>query len=116
MVVVMLIDIAGFVVFAQGPVAYQFAPLLLILAAFYFIMVLPQRRKEQEHRRLLDALKKDDRVVTMAGIYGVVANVRREADRITLKVDEATNTKIDVTFGSIARVVTDEPSGEKNAR
>ena len=31
------------------------------------------------------------------------------------KVDETTNTKIRVTFGAIARIVGDEPSGEKPA-
>jgi preprotein translocase subunit YajC len=56
---------------------------------------------------LLEALKKNDRVVTIGGIYGVVANVQRDVDRVTLKVDETTNTKIDVTVGAIARVVVD---------
>jgi hypothetical protein len=37
-------------------------------------------------------------------------NVNREADEVTLKIDEATNTKLRVTFGAIARVVGDEPS------
>ena len=85
----------------------------LILLAFYLILIRPQQRKEQEQRGLLGGLKKDDRVVTIGGIYGVVTNVRREVDRITIKVDESNNTKIDVTVGAIARIITEEPSGEK---
>ena len=86
----------------------------LILLAFYLILIRPQQRKEQEQKGLLSGLKKDDRVVTIGGIYGVVTNVRRDVDRITLKVDEANNTKIDVTVGAVARIITsDEPSGDK---
>ena len=91
-------------------------PWILIAFAAYFMLIRPQQRKDQQHRALLDALKKDDRVVTIGGIYGVVTNVRRDADRITLRVDEANNTKIDVTFGSVARVVTDEPNVEKSSK
>ena len=61
---------------------------------------------------MLGGVKKNDRVVTTGGIYGVVANVHREADEVTMKVDETTNTKLRVTLSSIARVLGDEPSDE----
>jgi preprotein translocase subunit YajC len=89
--------------------------LLIIAALFYFLMIRPERRKQAAHRELLGALKKNDRVVTIGGIYGVVTNVQRDADEVTIKVDEGTNTKLRVTFGSIARVIADEPSAEKPA-
>jgi preprotein translocase subunit YajC len=87
-------------------------PLVLIFLLFYFLIMRPERRKQSDHKRLLEAIKKNDRVVTIGGIYGVVANVQREADRVTLKVDEANNTKLDVTFGAIARVIVDEPEAD----
>jgi preprotein translocase subunit YajC len=89
--------------------------LLIIVALFYFMMIRPERRKQAAHRTLLEALKKNDRVVTVGGIYGVVTNVQRDSDEVTIKVDEATNTKLRVTFGSIARVIAEEPAGEKSA-
>ncbi len=61
---------------------------------------------------MLAAVKKNDRVVTAGGIYGVVTNVHQEADEVTVKVDEATNTKLRVTLSSIVRVLGDEPSDE----
>ena len=89
-------------------------PLLLIGVLFYFILLRPERRKQKDHASLLSNLKKNDRVVTIGGIYGKVFDVQREQDRVTLKIDEATNTKIDVTFGAVARVISDEPAdGEK---
>ena len=80
-------------------------PLLVIGVLFYFILLRPERRKHKEHANLLSGLKKNDKVVTIGGIYGKVYDVQREQDRVTLKIDEANNTKIDVTFGAIARVI-----------
>jgi preprotein translocase subunit YajC len=87
-----------------------FLPLILL---FYFLILRPERRKQADHKSLLSALKKNDRVVTIGGIYGIVANVQPEADRVTLKIDEATNTKIEVTFSSIARVIAADAEAKK---
>lgn len=75
------------------------------LVAMYFIMIRPERRRERDLQSKLEALKKNDRIVTVGGVYGLVTNVRREADEVTLKIDEDTNTKMKVTLRSIARVV-----------
>ncbi|HEY2881903.1 MAG TPA: preprotein translocase subunit YajC [Pirellulales bacterium] len=82
---------------------------------FYVMMWRPEQKKQAEHKRLLGAVKKNDRVVTIGGIYGVVANVQREADRVTLKIDEANNTKIEVTFSAISRVIVDEEKEDKKS-
>ncbi|MBI3839736.1 MAG: preprotein translocase subunit YajC [Planctomycetia bacterium] len=106
---------------ADNPAAPQSSPfsllpaVVIIVVLFYFLMIRPERRKQAGHKALLENLKKNDRVVTIGGIYGVVMSVERDADQVTLKVDETTNTKIRVTFGSIARVLGEESSGEKPA-
>lgn len=95
-------------------------PMPMLFAAiavlFYFMILRPEGKRKNEHRQLLEGLKKNDRVVTIGGIYGVVTNVQREVDRVTIKVDESTNAKLDVTFASIARVIADEPPAEKIAK
>ncbi len=60
-------------------------------------------------------MKKNDRVVTIGGMYGVVMNVQKDADEVTLKIDETNNTKIRVTISSIARVLGGEAVGDKPA-
>jgi preprotein translocase subunit YajC len=90
----------------------QLLPLLLLGVVFYFFMIRPQRKEQGRRQAMLSAVKKNDRVVTIGGIYGVVMTVRREEDEVTLKVDETTNTKLRVTLSSIARVLGDEPSAE----
>jgi preprotein translocase subunit YajC len=106
-----------FVVFAQGDEAQPppggslfstLFPLIVIGFLFYLILLRPERRKQKEHASLLSNLKKNDKVVTIGGIYGKVFDVQREQDRVTLKIDEATNTKIEVTFGAIARVIMED--------
>jgi preprotein translocase subunit YajC len=81
---------------------------LPILVLFYFLMWRPQRQEQSKRAKMLEVLKKNDRVVTVAGIYGVVTNVHREADEVTLKVDEATGTKIRVQLSAVSRVLGEE--------
>jgi len=80
---------------------------------FYWLLIRPQRREQATRRAMLRALKRNDRVITSGGIYGVVTNVHESADEVTVKVDEATNTKLRMTRGAISRVLTDESSGDK---
>jgi preprotein translocase subunit YajC len=94
------------------PFVMQYLPLLAIAAVAYMLLFRPERERMRKHQELLAALKKNDRVVTSSGIYGTVANVEREADRVTLKVDDASNAKITVTLSSIAKVLRD---GETDA-
>ena len=77
---------------------------------FWFLLIRPQQQERKQREAMLSAVKKNDRVVTVGGIYGLVTNVDKGADQITIKVDEAANVKLRVTFGSIARVVIDESS------
>ncbi len=82
----------------------------MIALVFWFLFLRPQRKEQQQRQSMISTMKKNDRVVTVGGIYGVVTNVHREADEVTIKVDEATNTKLRVTLGSISRVLGDQPS------
>ncbi len=101
--------------FAQGPAPvpedpYAFLRLLLpmaiVMVLFYMMMIRPQKRKEQELRDQVNAVKENDRVVTIGGIYGVVTNVQRDAQRVTVRVDESTGTKLRLNMSAIARVLT----------
>lgn len=84
-----------------------------IMFLYMFIMQRPAMKREQEAREtMLKNLKKNDRIVTGGGIYGVVTNVQLDADEITIRVDETTNTKIKITRSAVQRVVGGE-SGEK---
>ncbi len=82
-------------------------PFLAIGFLFYFLLIRPQRQEQAKRRAMLAVIKKNDRVLTAGGIYGVVTNVHAEADEVTIKVDEATNTKLRMTLNSVTRVLSD---------
>ncbi|MCE9554723.1 MAG: preprotein translocase subunit YajC [Planctomycetes bacterium] len=79
-------------------------PVAIILMLGYFMLVRPEKKKQSLHKEMLLNLKKNDRVVTVGGIKGIVANVLREANEVTVTIDETTGTKIRVTLDSISRV------------
>ena len=83
---------------------------------FYVLLIRPQRREQATRQTMLEGLKKNDHVLTVGGIYGTVSSVRREADEVTLKVDETSNTKLRVTLSSIQRIVRDEPAAEQSVK
>jgi preprotein translocase subunit YajC len=93
---------------AAGPGLGSMLPVFVMIGVLFYVMVLlPQRREQKQRKSLLDELKKNDHVITAGGIHGTVTNVRRDADEVTIKVDESTNTKLRVSLGSISRVVSD---------
>ena len=83
-------------------------PMSVVMVLFYIMMIRPQKRKEQDLRNQVNAIKENDRVITIGGIYGVVTNVQRDAQRVTVRVDESTGTKLRLNMTAIARVLTAE--------
>lgn len=93
----------------QQPSILQFlVPMSIVMVLFYLMMIRPQKRKEKEIRDQVNAIKENDRVVTIGGIYGVVTNVQRDTQRVTIRVDESTGTKLRLNMTAIARVLTAE--------
>lgn len=75
-------------------------PIAIIFIIFYFLLIRPQKKQQKEHAMMIDALGKNDEVVTSGGMYGTIVNIQN--DIITLRVDD--NTRIKVQKGSISKV------------
>ncbi len=82
---------------------------VLMIGIFYFFLIRPQNKKQKEMEKMLAALKKGDKVVTIGGIHGVVSSVKEKT--IILKVDD--NAKLEFSRSAIASVV--NPEAEKKA-
>ncbi len=94
---------------AQGPPGIsQFLPLIMIGVLGYFLLIRPQSKQAAKLREQINELKSGDKVVTKSGIYGTVMNVDQQKNRMTLKIDEANNTKIDIVLSSIDYVIDDK--------
>ena len=76
----------------------SFMPMILILGIFYFLLIRPQQKRQQEVQKLIDNLKKGDRVVTAGGIIGTVMSV--QSDYLVVKVGDG-DTKLEILKSAV---------------
>lgn len=86
---------------AQAPQFMNLLPMVLVFVIFYFVVIGPQKKQQKTHQAMLDAIEKNDKVITAGGIHGVVVNVSdktftiRVDDNVKIKIDKsAVNTKV----------------------
>lgn len=79
----------------------QLVFLLAIFVVFYFFLILPQRRQQKREQAFRSSLKRGDKVVTAAGIYGEIDAI--EGDTVLLEVDR--NVKLRVEKAAIRSYV-----------
>ncbi|HPS64558.1 MAG TPA: preprotein translocase subunit YajC [Ignavibacteria bacterium] len=87
----------------------SFLPFILIIAVFYFLIIRPQQKRQKERQKLLDSVKKGDKVITAAGIHGVVEGI--EDKTVLVKISE--NVKVKMEKSSIATIIGVTESLEK---
>jgi preprotein translocase subunit YajC len=80
-----------------------FVPLILMFVVMYFLMIRPQKKQQQQRDRMIANLKKDDHVLTNAGIYGIVKQVKD--DHLVLAIDESKDVRIRVAKSAVAGLV-----------
>ena len=69
---------------------FLYVPIGLI---FYFLVIRPQRQQQKKLKEMLAGLKKNDEVVTAAGIHGTVAIVKDKT--VVIRVDEGCRIEFD---------------------
>ena len=62
----------------------QLRPFIIIFAVMYFFMIRPEKKRKKKEQEMLAALKRGDRICTIGGIYGTIADIKD--DTITLTV------------------------------
>ena len=76
--------------------------LVLMFIVFYFILIRPQRKRDKELKEQMSKLSVGDRVVTIGGLVGFVANIKD--NEITISTSAA-NTLVTFTKSAISSVV-----------
>lgn len=71
----------------------MFLPLILIFIVFYFFIIRPQKKKEDERKKMIEAVAKGDKVVTIGGVHGTVTQV--DESSILVQVDSGTKLRIE---------------------
>jgi preprotein translocase subunit YajC len=81
-----------------------FVPLIFIFIIMYFVMIRPQKKRQEQQQKLIASIKTGDRVVTNAGIHGLISNVKDT----TVIVKVADNVKIEMEKSAITTVLKPE--------
>jgi len=79
-----------------------FFPFFLVFGIMYFLVWRPQQKQRKELDKLIEGLKKGDRVVTAGGIIGTVTSVQK--DYVVMKVGDNDSTKMEVLKTAVSGI------------
>ena len=85
----------------EGNAIAQFIPLILIFAIMYFLLIRPQQKKVKEHKAMIEAIRRNDIIVTQGGIIAKVVKVKDDAE---VEVEIAEGVKVRIMRSTIAAV------------
>jgi len=76
-----------------GSMLSTLIPMVLIMVVFYFFMIRPQVKKAKDHKKLVEDLKKGDKIVTTAGIHGRIVDLNETT--FLIEVEGGTKIRFD---------------------
>ncbi len=89
---------------SQGSVFMPIVTFGLVFVIFYFFIIRPQNKKQKDTEKMISAVKKGDKVITIGGVHGEVVLTKEKT--VIVKVDDAC--KLEFSRSAIATVVVEE--------
>jgi preprotein translocase subunit YajC len=86
----------------------QLAPFLVIFVIFYFFLIRPQQKQAKEQKKMIENLKRGDRVLTQGGLYGTVTAVKGKVLELKISGD----VKVFVARAAVTEIVPGDPAQE----
>ncbi|MBM3442799.1 MAG: preprotein translocase subunit YajC [Bacteroidetes bacterium] len=80
---------------AEGAGTMQLILLGGMVLVFYFFMIRPQAQKAKKAKSFQDGLQKGDRIVTIAGIHGVVQKLNDDNSTLMMEVSPGSYVKVE---------------------
>jgi len=80
-------------------------PMVAMVAIFYLVLFLPMRRRQKKLDDLLGNLKAGDKVVTNAGVIGVITGLTDKTVTLRIKPD---NVKIEFARSAVNGIAEEE--------
>src|SRR5438477_11335905 len=90
----------------EPPGWINWIPIILLVAIMWAFMFRQSKGKDTKRNDMLSKMKKGDEVQTIGGEFGRIVELRD--DRVLVKVDETSNTKIWYARSAIHRLVVDD--------
>lgn len=84
-----------------GAFLVQILPLALIFVVFWFLIIRPQNKRMKEHKAKIEAVKRNDQVVTGGGLVGKVTKV----EEAYVEVELAPNVKVRAVKSTLTDVL-----------
>jgi len=75
-----------------------------MFAIIYFFMIRPEQKKQKERQKMLSALKKGDKVLTIGGLVGVITLVKDT----TYIVKSGEGAAFEITKSAISSLINDD--------
>jgi preprotein translocase subunit YajC len=82
----------------SGNSLLSFLPLVLIILVFYLFFIRPQMKKSKEQKKFRENLKKGDKVITIGGLHGKIA----EIDETTVTLEVGNQVKLTFEKSAVA--------------
>ncbi|MBM83131.1 MAG: preprotein translocase subunit YajC [Planctomycetaceae bacterium] len=89
----------------SGSILAFIIPMVIIFFLYTFLFNSPGKERKRQ-QKLIESMKKNDRVVTIGGIIGTVASISQDGSEVTLKIDD--NARIKMLGSAIREVLTDK--------
>lgn len=76
------------------------APWIFIFVIFYVLLIRPQQRQAKERKKMLDSLKRGDRILTSGGFYATIVNIKGNvldvelSDEVKVQLDRSAVTAV----------------------
>jgi len=86
----------------------QFIPLILIFVIFYFFLIRPQQKKVKEHKKMVESLKRGDKVITTGGIVGSIERIIDD-DKVEVSISDDVKVEVVRATGIQSLLNTTEP-------
>lgn len=93
------------------PLLVQMLPIILAVIVLMWLMNSSKRKQERERNSLLSSLKRNDKIRLIGGEFGSVVEVKE--NKVLVKVDESSNTKIWYARDAVQSVEKDSAAKEE---
>ncbi|QEN07422.1 preprotein translocase subunit YajC [Oceanispirochaeta crateris] len=97
-----------------GSMTTSLVTFALVIGIFYFLIIRPQNKKQKETKNMIEAVKKNDKIITIGGIRGTVHAVKEET--VIIKVDDECKLEINKSAISTVLNAVAEPKNEKGKK
>ncbi len=71
----------------------QLLPLVAMFAIFYFLLIRPQQKRQKAVQSMQSNLQKNDRVVTIGGLHGIIDSI--DEDKVVIKAGDGSRLTFD---------------------